>query len=157
MKKIKFLCAMITAIILLPQIHTTAQSTSTTTFEQKKEKIETQKVAFLTTKMELTTDESKAFWPVYNEYETKREAIRKEYKIKFKSTTADSLTEAQAKERITADLKMEQDLLDLKEVYVEKFLAVLPASKVMLLQKSEQEFKKVLLKMLKDKPKKDVK
>jgi hypothetical protein len=31
----------------------------------KKEELEAQKVAFITTKLDLTTDESKSFWPVY--------------------------------------------------------------------------------------------
>lgn len=151
----KIFCMMITAIIVLSQARTLAQSE--TGFQTKKEKIETQKVAFVTTKLNLTTEESKTFWPVYNEYETKKETIRKTFKSTYKTVSTDSLTEAQAKERITAELKMEQDLLDLKVEYNTKFQAVLPAAKVLKLYKSEQEFKKVLLKMLKETSKKEVK
>lgn len=154
MKTLKIFGMMITAVILLSQTRSIAQSQTETGFQSKKEKIETQKVAYITTQLDLTTDESKNFWPIYNEYQTKKEAIRKEFNKTYKQSAPDSLTEAQAKERITAELKMEQDLLDLKEEYSTKFLAVLPASKVLKLNKSEQEFKKVLLKMLKDSPKK---
>lgn len=145
---------MVTAIILLSQVRTVAQSQTQTGFQSKKEKIETQKVAYITTQLDLTTEESKSFWPVYNEYVTNKEAIRKEFKNKYKLESPDSLTEAEAKERITAELKMEQDLLDIKVEYSTKFMTILPATKVMKLNKSEQEFKKVLLKMLKETPKK---
>ncbi|MFA4852351.1 MAG: hypothetical protein WC868_06705 [Bacteroidales bacterium] len=148
MKKLKNFCMMITAIILLSQTRAMAQREKD--FENKKEKIEAQKVAFITTKLNLTTEESKNFWPVYNEYETKKEALRKNFKKTYKFIPPDSLTETQAKERITAELKMEQSLLDLKEEYTTKFLNVLPASKVLKLIKTEAEFKRILLKMLKE-------
>lgn len=155
MKTMKIFCMMITAIILLTQTRTVAQDEKG--FEKKKEKIEAQKVAYITTKLNLTTEESKNFWPVYNEYETKKEAIRKEFKSTYKFIAPDSLTEAQAKERITAELKTEQDILDLKVAYSIKFQTVLPAVKVLKLQKAEQEFKKILLKMIKETQKKEVK
>ena len=139
---------MITAIILLSQNRAMAQKGKD--LENKKEKIEAQKVAFITTKLNLTTEESKNFWPVYNEYENKKEALRKDFKKTYKLISPDSLTEAQAKERITAEFKMEQGFLDLKGEYTTKFLNVLPAVKVLKLIKTEAEFKKFLLNMLKD-------
>ena len=107
--------------------------------------------------LNLTTEESKNFWPVYNEYETKKEALRIFFYTTYKFTHSDSLTDTQAKERITAELKMEQNLLNLKEEYTTKFLTVLPASKVLKLIRTEEEFKRVLLKMLKDTPEKHTK
>lgn len=151
----KIFCMMVTAIILLSQTLIIAQSE--TGFQSKKEKIETQKVAFITTKLNLTTDESKNFWPVYNEYETKQEATREEFKKNYKITSADSLTEEQANKLLTAQSQMEQDLLNLKFEYITKFLAVLPAVKVVKLVESEKAFKKALLKMLKEMPKKPLK
>ncbi|MEP2238753.1 MAG: hypothetical protein ABJI22_10375, partial [Maribacter sp.] len=44
-------------------------------FAQKKqdwEKINTLKVAFITEKLSLNTKEAQDFWPVYNEYQEKR-------------------------------------------------------------------------------------
>ena len=111
-------------------------------------------MAYITTQLNLTTDEAKVFWPVYNEYETKAEAIRKAFRTNYKFVSPDSLSDAKIKERISAQLKMEQDLLDLKKEYSTKFFTVLPASKVLKLQKAEMDFKKELLKMLKDAPKK---
>ena len=46
--------------------------------ERMLEKMESMRVAFLTNKLDLTTDESTRFWPVYNEYSRKRMELRKE-------------------------------------------------------------------------------
>ena len=39
--------------------------------EKKKEKIEAIKVAYISEELELTVAESQAFWPVYNELQSK--------------------------------------------------------------------------------------
>ena len=36
--------------------------------EKKRDKIEAQKVAFITTELDLTSVESQSFWPIYNEF-----------------------------------------------------------------------------------------
>lgn len=151
MKTIKIICMLMIAMALLAQGSLNAQST-TQSFQSKKEKINAQKAAFITSKLNLSADESKNFWPVYNEFEAKKDAIRKDFNKEYKSVSADSVSETKAKELITAQLKMEQDILDLKKEYMTKFLAVLPASKVLKLQEAEQDFKKFLLKVLQEVP-----
>jgi len=41
------------------------------------EKIKAEKVAFLTTQLDLTVAEAQKFWPLYNEYEKKNDEIFK--------------------------------------------------------------------------------
>ncbi len=41
------------------------------------EKIKSLKVAFITEKLSLTSKEAQSFWPVYNEFEEKRDALTK--------------------------------------------------------------------------------
>jgi len=52
--------------------------------EQKKEKIEAIKVAYLTEELELTVAESQAFWPVYNELRKKEHALREQQRTGLK-------------------------------------------------------------------------
>ena len=42
------------------------------------EKIKAQKIAFITDKLELTSEEAQQFWPIYNEFEAKVEKIKSE-------------------------------------------------------------------------------
>ena len=41
------------------------------------EKLETQRVAFITNRLDLTTEEATKFWPLYNEYSKKRFELKK--------------------------------------------------------------------------------
>ncbi len=98
------------------------------------QKVKKMKVGFLTEKLELTQDEAQDFWPVYNEYMDKKEAIVNKYK---NNDDADAMV----------DQKSEEATL-LKE-YNDKFKKVLPNDKVGRLHKAEKEFKSILLKELK--------
>jgi hypothetical protein len=42
-------------------------------FEDRGEKYQAQKVAYITTTLELSPDESAAFWPLYNQHDEKEE------------------------------------------------------------------------------------
>ena len=44
-----------------------------------KDKINAQKVAYITRELDLTPQEAQQFWPVYNEFETQRKAINKDF------------------------------------------------------------------------------
>ena len=48
--------------------------------DRSHKKIESAKIAFITNELELTTEESAAFWPLYNEYEKKKNALNKDHR-----------------------------------------------------------------------------
>ena len=48
--------------------------------DKKREKIEVQKVAFITTQLELTTEEAQAFWPLHNEFSKTMKSLHNEKK-----------------------------------------------------------------------------
>ena len=45
--------------------------------DDKREKIEAMKVSFLTQKIDLNSKEAQVFWPLYNDYSDKVQALRK--------------------------------------------------------------------------------
>jgi len=51
--------------------------------ESKADKVEAMKVGFITNKLELTAKEAQTFWPLYNEYNSKLEKLRKTKKSDF--------------------------------------------------------------------------
>ncbi len=129
--------------------------------QDKKEKVDAMKVAFLSDKLNLTPVEAEKFWPLYNEFKDRREALRKANNPKLKALKdikAENLTEDQADELINSELTQEQNLLDLKKEYYPKFKKVIGSKKVVALFMAEKDFNKVLLDRLKDgnpKPKSD--
>ena len=48
--------------------------------EIQKENRKTQKIAFISTKLELTTEEAEKFWPVYNASEAEFKQLKKAHK-----------------------------------------------------------------------------
>ena len=128
-----------------------AQQKDTTNFAKKKELIEAQKVAYITQKLELTSAEAQAFWPVYNEYGSKKETIlnaNRENRKKVKDL--ETLTDKEAQAILVAQFATDEKLLSLKKEYFAKFEKVLPVKKVVKLEMAERDFKKVLLKMVKN-------
>jgi hypothetical protein len=118
--------------------------------QQKKEKIEAQKVAFMTQKLNLTPEESQKFWPVYDQYEAQKESLNKSHRQQTKGLKNAELTDSQADSLITAEIVYDQSLLDLKKEFIPKFKEVLPASKVAKIPEVERQFKEMLLKLVKE-------
>ncbi|MEO1260688.1 MAG: hypothetical protein AAFZ15_17960 [Bacteroidota bacterium] len=110
---------------------------------EMKEKVEAYKIAFFTEKLDLSPDESKTFWPLFNELENKQEALREKYHLKGKKL--ELLSDAEVKDHIMSQLDMEQEAVQLRKDYTLKFMDVLPVRKVAMLQKINREFKKELL------------
>lgn len=102
--------------------------------EGRSEKIQSLKIAFITQKLELTTDEAQKFWPVYNGYETE---IRQAYK--------DSKAGGDA-------IDNEEKLLNVKKRYRSEFVKVIGPLKTNILFNAEREFRGVLMRHLKGKP-----
>ena len=113
----------------------------------KKEKIEALRVAFITQKLNLTTDESQKFWPVYNDYQYKVKASRQEFRRLSNTFTTDK----DAQDYLDAELLLKQREYSLYKEYYEKIKKTIPIKKVAQLREAEEDFKKELLKQLQGK------
>ncbi len=111
------------------------------------EKIEAQRVAFITQEVNLTPDEAKVFWPIYNEYNSKRHELKNAFKgvDNLGKEKIDALTEKEASQILDNQIIEAQKFLDLRKEYHAKFRSVLPDSKVLKLYDAEREFQKVLI------------
>ncbi len=111
------------------------------------EKIEAQRVAFLTSKLDLSAEEAARFWPLYNEFSKKRQALKKEmHKAHFRRP----LDEEQSNKAVEDQLAYEERNVALKRNYYEKFKAVLPATKLARLEAAELEFRQEIVRKLKE-------
>lgn len=111
-------------------------------------KIKSLKIAFLTEKLDLSSKEAQAFWPIYNEYENKRGVLRdKEHKqIRNKVEESETLSEKEANAIVELFLEFEQEEEDIRKDFIKKAAKVITAKKTLLLLRSENEFKKQLIK-----------
>lgn len=123
----------------------------TSSFAQRsenREKIKSLKVAFITDRLELSAKEAQQFWPVYNEYEDKREALRQKERTQIKSKIRDAaaLTEKEAEELLKQFLSFEEEEEELDRSFLKEISKVITAKKTLLLLRSEEEFKRQLIK-----------
>ena len=83
--------------------------------------------------MDLTDDEKKTFWPVYDEYQEERNTIYN-HLLDLVNTFASqyqALSDEQAAKILNDYLAVEDERVALVKDFTEKFTAVLPAKKVM--------------------------
>ncbi|WP_073244944.1 hypothetical protein [Maribacter aquivivus] len=112
------------------------------------EKINTLKVAFITEKLSLSSKEAQEFWPVYNEYQEKRNLLRKKShnQIRGKMKDTDALTEKEAENLLALHLQIEEEEEILDTNFLKNVSKVISAKKTLLLLRSEEEFKRQLMK-----------
>ncbi len=111
--------------------------------EKARERIKALRVAFITKKLDLTPSESEKFWPVYNEFEQKRNKLRKEHRKTHKNG---DLSDDEAEAQMLANFDTQEQMISLKRTYFKKFKTILPVKKLARLEKAEREFKEVVVK-----------
>jgi Spy/CpxP family protein refolding chaperone len=111
------------------------------------DKFRSEKVSFLTDKLQLTPTEAQKFWPLFNELEKKRwEAQNMRRELEFKVQFAEAPLSKKEVIQLTRDFSGSmQKEAELYVKYNEEFLKIITPEKVLLLYKSENEFRMHLL------------
>ena len=116
-----------------------------------KERIHAAKVAYITDRLNLTSAQAGAFIPVYNDCEDEVQAVRKKYRQRYMETHKDAKDDDLRPRRyIDDDLNYQQEVLDIKKKYKDRFLKVLSEKQLTDLYESEREFRKLLQQRLKE-------
>ena len=116
----------------------------------KRDKIQTLKVAYINQKVHFTSEEAKVFWPLYNEYNDKLETYKSVFKEKQEKMQGGlPLNENEAETFLNAAALLKQKEYELYKEYYDKFKKILPLQKVATLRWAEDEFKKELVKNIK--------
>ncbi len=120
--------------------------------DEKKQRIEAARVSFITKKLELTPEESKEFWPVVNEMETKIKISRKALKDRFKKMKQeDEKIDEKTYQKLIEDMHEQQiSILEIKNEYVQKIASVIGYEKTFRFEHQiQREFKKQLMDRMK--------
>lgn len=118
--------------------------------DERRERIQSLKIAYITEKLNLTPQEAQVFWPVFNEYEARRNEIEESLGRRGPETRPDiaGMSDSEVDKFITDHLNQEYKLTDLKKEYYEKLKEVLPIKKILKLFEAEESFKRMLLERL---------
>jgi len=136
----------ITASLLLTSVYVAAQSQyqrGRGDFEQ----VEAERIAFITRYLELTSDEAKKFWPVYDDFRNRRELLSQERQAISRSFQRSyrNIGEKEAEEIADRYIALQVQETALAEEYHKKFKSVIPPGKVMRLYEAENIFRMQLL------------
>ena len=112
-----------------------------------REKVKTFKVAFLTERLDLSSQEAQLFWPIYNKHEERMEAFRRKERrqIAGRWMDASDLSAQEAEKLLDELMALQTEKLEANKQYLNQVRKVLSAKKTLLLIKAEEDFKKRLL------------
>ncbi|MEP7168811.1 MAG: hypothetical protein ABI855_05525 [Bacteroidota bacterium] len=119
----------------------------------RKEEIEAMKVGFLTRKLNLSPEEAKTFWPVYNQFQNDLDKIREARRGEIKDAKKDfmEMNDKDVEKIVDNEIIFRQNEVDIFKKYHSQFKQVLPIKKVAILYRTEEEFKRELLKKIQEK------
>jgi hypothetical protein len=121
------------------------------TSDSKREKIDALRASFISKKVNFTNEESVKFWPVYNEMNDKLEANRKTFRLQYNANTNYNFaTDKEAEAYLAAELSLKQKEFELYKEYYDRFKKILPVKKVAALRRAEEDFKKEIIKTIKE-------
>ena len=124
----------------------------------KKEQIRSLKVAFFTSELDLSLQESEKFWPLYNAYDDKQFEIRhkkmKVFKGKMHGDALDKMSEKDAAALLYQMDAADEELFLLRKKFSKSLRTILPAVKILKLKKAEDDFYRKLLQQYGDRGKK---
>ena len=149
MKHLLIVCLMMSSFTFLAQEKTKKEER-----KQRTERIEQAKVAFISKKLELSTEEAEAFWPIYNEMQAEIKIHRKSMKADLKTLKADSLNQDDRSYQNALNSRHEGGIkfLNIKKEYSKKIGELLGYKKVFELGDAEIAFKKQLVNRMKNAP-----
>jgi hypothetical protein len=117
-----------------------------------KDRVDAMKIGFLTDRLNLTPEEAKTFWPVYNQYSDELEKLRKGRRENIINAREnfDSMSDAQLEKAVDSEIAFRQNELEILKKYHPQFKKILPIKKVAKLYKAEEDFKRKLLEMIQE-------
>ncbi|MGG5487208.1 sensor of ECF-type sigma factor [Gaetbulibacter sp. PBL-D1] len=112
--------------------------------EEKKERINALKIAFITEHLNLTESEAQKFWPIYNAYEEKDDQLKKTSANTRKriSLEFDSLSNKEAESLLNDVIENANTRHKLHVNYINSLREVFSAKKIILLKQIEDDFKR---------------
>ena len=134
--------------MLLTSLLTQAQSASDGLGGRKPERLsqlENAKIAFISSRVSLTQEQAQRFWPIYNEFSTKRRDLNRNGRLLRRDIT-DSLTDQQIRDNMQQSFAARQQELNLEKDYFERFQKVITLRQVAQLLNAERDFTKEVIK-----------
>ncbi|MNL29243.1 hypothetical protein D3C87_1509210 [compost metagenome] len=118
-------------------------------YVERSNEIEAYKIGYLTQKLDLSSEEAKIFWPIYNNWQKEQSVLRKERPQKMisfrKITEIEELSDTEVQNLIENDFSFKQRELNLERKYYYKLKSSLPIKTVGKFYRAQEAFKREIL------------
>ncbi|MDG2363840.1 MAG: hypothetical protein P8L80_07050 [Flavobacteriales bacterium] len=142
MKKLLFTTLLI-AFAIAPAL--SQKNVSNDEKTQRKEKIETLRIAFFTEKLEMTTEESTAFFARQNDFEESISDLKKEYKHLRTKRDDDSISDKEYALGVTQRAEFKKKEIDLNSSFILDCFDILDAKRAITIPAIKKNFRKEIL------------
>lgn len=127
----------------------TAQDSRGRGRQMDREKLKAARIAFLTNRLDLTPEDAKEFWPLFNEYEKKKNELSRNYNTEKRALITEdgvqSISENNAGKMLDLYVEQKQAELDLEKTYLSKFQKIMPSAKVWMVLRFDSEFRRSIM------------
>lgn len=132
---------MVALALLLPAIAVGQDATA-------REKIESARIALITERLNLTTEQAEKFWPLYREFRMENEALKQEYETAKSRLDPATATDEDKRALLQLGLKLKERKVNIERTYSDRMLRIISAQQLMSLKNAEEDFRRMLLNQL---------
>ena len=119
---------------------------------KKMERIKALRVAFISTKLDLTPEEAQEFWPIFNKFNDEQLELRKQNRLvmfKLKPKNATTISSSEMDKLLEESELIETNLQNNRKQFVKNLKDVIGPKKILQLKQLEEDFKNKLIQQLK--------
>ena len=120
--------------------------------EKRMEKYRSMKIAYFTDNLDFTPEEAEKFWPLYNKYEKDERELRRMHHTMVEefSEQPDELSVQEVQKILDRHILIMEQEMQLEIKFYNELQEVLPAKKVMKFYITENEFRRYMLRRIRE-------
>ena len=105
-----------------------------------RERLEAARIAFITTRLDLSPEQAQDFWPIFNEFNEQREEKLKQIASLNPRSNTESISKEEAQRLIKQRFELQRELIEDEEAFVLKAATVISYQQILQLNSINREF-----------------
>jgi hypothetical protein len=105
-----------------------------------RERLEAARIAFITTRLDLSPEQAQNFWPIFNEFNEQREEKLKQIASLNPRSNTESISKEEAQRLIKQRFELQRELIEDEEAFVQKAATVISYQQILQLNSINREF-----------------
>ncbi|SDD55731.1 hypothetical protein SAMN04488104_103726 [Algoriphagus faecimaris] len=108
------------------------------------ERLKAARIAFITSRLELNSEQAEKFWPVYNEYTEKREANLKQMASLYPRRGQAALSDSDAKKAIEKRFDIQRKMIEDEQLFVNQVSKIISYNQILKLNGIARDFTRMI-------------